>query len=50
MFGGSQGHSPAYERAHAGSDLLTLVSYLFGHTKNRTTAYAVDPVLLFSLR
>ena len=27
MFGGSQGHSPAYERAHAGSDLLTLVSY-----------------------
>ena len=25
-FGGSQGHSPTFEQAHVGSDLLTLVS------------------------
>ncbi|MDY4097910.1 MAG: helix-turn-helix transcriptional regulator, partial [Lachnospiraceae bacterium] len=28
-FGGSQGHSPTFEQAHVGSDLLTLVSYNF---------------------
>ena len=27
-FGGSQGHSPTFEQAHVGSDLLTLVSYV----------------------